>query len=148
MKVYIVTSGEYSGYGIEAVFTNEEQAELYCAIHPYCEIDEWEADKIKISPVDVYAVYEIRFDDKLKEIDAKSHLSIKSEKKVEIFENQYPYSACPQKPSYKVSVPVKKGTQKERAVKIARDYLYQYLMEQLDNEKAEVYKAWQEAGAV
>lgn len=31
MIVYVVTSGEYSEYGIEAVFDNKEQAELYCA---------------------------------------------------------------------------------------------------------------------
>lgn len=33
MKVYIVTSGVYSQYGIEAVFTNLEQAERFCAVH-------------------------------------------------------------------------------------------------------------------
>lgn len=31
MIIYVVTSGEYSDYGIEAVFDNKEQAELYCA---------------------------------------------------------------------------------------------------------------------
>ena len=31
MIVYVVTSGVYSDYGIEAVFDNKEQAELYCA---------------------------------------------------------------------------------------------------------------------
>lgn len=30
-KVYVVTSGCYSGYGIEAVFSTRELADLYCA---------------------------------------------------------------------------------------------------------------------
>lgn len=33
MKVYVVTDGCYSDYHIEAVFTDEEQAKLYCAAH-------------------------------------------------------------------------------------------------------------------
>lgn len=44
MIVYIVTSGEYSDYHIEAVLETREQAEAYCALHP-CgdqEIEEWE----------------------------------------------------------------------------------------------------------
>jgi len=34
MTVYIVTSGEYSDYGINAVFTSQEQAELYISTMP------------------------------------------------------------------------------------------------------------------
>lgn len=33
-KVYVVTRGDYSDYGIEAIFTNREAAEKYCAVHP------------------------------------------------------------------------------------------------------------------
>lgn len=33
MKVYIVTSGEYSSYGIERVFLDKEKAELYARLH-------------------------------------------------------------------------------------------------------------------
>lgn len=32
-KVYVVTRGDYSAYGIEAIFTNREAAEKYCAVH-------------------------------------------------------------------------------------------------------------------
>lgn len=32
MKVYIVTSGEYSDYGIRAAFDNREAAEAFCAL--------------------------------------------------------------------------------------------------------------------
>ena len=30
MKVYVITSGEYSGYGIRAVALSREKAELIC----------------------------------------------------------------------------------------------------------------------
>lgn len=48
MKVYIVTAGCYSDYRIEAVFTDEEQANLYCALHAghhdSPEVEEYETD--------------------------------------------------------------------------------------------------------
>jgi len=33
MKVYVVTAGEYSSYGIEAVFLDRDKAEVFCANH-------------------------------------------------------------------------------------------------------------------
>ena len=33
MIVYVVTTGSYSDYHIEAVFHDKEQAELFCATH-------------------------------------------------------------------------------------------------------------------
>lgn len=58
MKVYIVTSGEYSDYGIRRVFTNKEKAELYCAMHgggcdPYY-AEEWEVDDVEIDTTKPY----------------------------------------------------------------------------------------------
>ena len=40
--IYIVTSGCYSDYGIDAVFQNRDKAEAYCQCHPDTEIEEWE----------------------------------------------------------------------------------------------------------
>lgn len=46
--IYVVTSGEYSDYGIEAIFDTREKAELYCAYQnsaergETAEIEEWE----------------------------------------------------------------------------------------------------------
>ena len=50
MEIYIVTSGAYSDYRIDAVFTDKKQAELYCATKRFVdmEIEEWEADAEKI----------------------------------------------------------------------------------------------------
>ena len=47
MEIYIATSGEYSDYGIEEVFTDKKQAELYCATHGCC-LEVYEADRTKI----------------------------------------------------------------------------------------------------
>ena len=40
--IYIVTSGEYSDYSIDAVFQDKNKAEAYCKCHPDAEIEEWE----------------------------------------------------------------------------------------------------------
>lgn len=47
MEIYIATSGEYSDYGIEKVFTDKKQAELYCATHE-CRLEIYEADETRI----------------------------------------------------------------------------------------------------
>lgn len=40
--IYIVTSGCYSDYSIDAVFQNRDKAKAYCRCHPDAEIEEWE----------------------------------------------------------------------------------------------------------
>ena len=45
MIIYIATSGVYSDYCIEEVFTNKEQALIYCAANK-CELEEYEADRL------------------------------------------------------------------------------------------------------
>ena len=45
MKVYVVTSGEYSDYHIDAVFLDRKKALQYCAANGICEdvsVEEWE----------------------------------------------------------------------------------------------------------
>lgn len=51
MKVYIVTSGCYSDYSIDAVFTDRKKAEMYCAIHNEedQDIEEWETEDDSIT---------------------------------------------------------------------------------------------------
>lgn len=46
MKVYIVTSGCYSDYHINAVFLDKAQAEYYCALHKLedADIEEYDTD--------------------------------------------------------------------------------------------------------
>ena len=47
MEIYIATSGEYSDYGIEKVFTDKKQAKLYCATHECC-LEIYKADETRI----------------------------------------------------------------------------------------------------
>lgn len=46
--VYIVTSGEYSNYGIEAVFKDKLKAQTYCKCHEDCGIEEYYFNDDKI----------------------------------------------------------------------------------------------------
>ena len=51
MTLYIVTSGEYSDYHIDAVFLDKQKALQYCAANGICEdvsIEEWETYDDKI----------------------------------------------------------------------------------------------------
>lgn len=71
MKVYIVRYGEYSDQGIDAVFSNKEEAEKYCYVHNRITEDkynrkfrceEWDVDDciIKGKPIlDTYHVASI-----------------------------------------------------------------------------------------
>ena len=45
MKVYIVTSGSYSDYHIDEVFTDREQAYLYCAARNTAESGYYEVEE-------------------------------------------------------------------------------------------------------
>lgn len=76
MKVYIVTSGEYSDYHIDAVFTDKKKAETYYSAHnsegyPYF-IEVYDIDKYGISaPCGVYEYiyeYKIKIDLRTKDI--------------------------------------------------------------------------------
>ncbi len=60
-KVFVVTSGEYSDYHIDAVFSNIRDAEIFCANHDKGfygspEIEEYEID-IDVSQMDADIVY-------------------------------------------------------------------------------------------
>lgn len=53
MKIYIVTSGSYSDYHIDEVFTDPEQAYLYCAARNTAscgdyEVEEYDSDTCKL----------------------------------------------------------------------------------------------------
>lgn len=59
-KVYIVTSGEYSDYGIECVFSSRQKAEKYikeCDAYPPCRIEEYELDVVSDNNKFLYEVF-------------------------------------------------------------------------------------------
>lgn len=69
MKVYLVTSGTYSDYGVEAIFLDRQNAEAYCAArdtHSNCydlhSIEEWDNSDGNISVLPNSVVYVWRAD--------------------------------------------------------------------------------------
>lgn len=53
MTVYVVTAGEYSDYGICAVFTDKEKAEIYAAAYTDkrnedCYVEEYDTEEVEI----------------------------------------------------------------------------------------------------
>ena len=54
MKVYVITSGIYSDYGIEAVSLDKDDAERKCATlnnqrnDDFCEIEEYDTEDVKV----------------------------------------------------------------------------------------------------
>lgn len=130
MKVYICTSGEYSDYHIDAVFTDEEQAKLYCATHS-CEcdppgIEEWESDEVKLdTSLEIFEKWVARF-------NSEGHLSN--------FWNggftfKHPNSVskhCWRNIEYFVYVYLPEGTAEDKAKKILCDYFAKWKYEQME----------------
>lgn len=139
MKIYIATSGIYSDYHIDAVFTDKNQAEIYAAIHGNdafsIEIEEWDSDEIKLSPHEIYNLYEIRLTDEMKEVSVSDRLTI-SEKKPKIRKEKHDLGFCRFVYGYTAVFTTERDVSREQAVKIARDYIYQYRMEQIENDRA------------
>ena len=78
MKVYVVTSGCYSDYQIEAVFTDPDKANAYANLDSDREVEEYEADSVSIAEAEVNA--RIWYDPKKNEItgiDTGSYLQNK-----------------------------------------------------------------------
>ena len=60
MKIYVVTSGTYSNYGIDAVFTDREKAKQYANLDSGREIEEYESDPVEIEePHSVNVGYDV-----------------------------------------------------------------------------------------
>ena len=55
MKIYVVTSGSYSDYGIEAVYTDRDMAQAYANLDDGRSIEEYDADSVVVSSRPLYA---------------------------------------------------------------------------------------------
>ena len=55
MKIYVVTSGCYSDYHIEAVYTDEIKAKAYANLHSDRSVEEFEADTVRVTANPLYA---------------------------------------------------------------------------------------------
>lgn len=60
-KVYIVTSGEYSSYGIEKVFLDRNKAECWAGLQKWiCSVEEWDIEDDNFEmPNEIY--YGVKF---------------------------------------------------------------------------------------
>lgn len=80
MKIFIVTSGEYSDYHIDAVFSTEENAKKYAELHPgrFADIEEFDVDedmalinKIRDEKITIYKISMFK-DGKVREVKKES----------------------------------------------------------------------------
>lgn len=130
MKVYIVTSGSYSDYHIDRVFTDEQQAKLYCATHANdCEalgIEEWESDEVKLdTSLEIFEKWVARF-------DFEGHLL---NFWTDGFTFKQPNSVAKhswRRTEYFVHVYLPDGTAEEKAKKILCDYFAKWKYEQME----------------
>lgn len=53
-KVYVVTSGEYSDYCIEKVFSSRSKAHMYSLLDPDRRVEEYDVDDVEINVVSEY----------------------------------------------------------------------------------------------
>ncbi len=92
MTIYVVTQGEYSDYGIHAVFTDKQQAMLYAACHnddyyEPCMIEEYEADSVKIdTDKELFEKWQACFnsDSQLQDIDKLNGFFFKTPSEVNV----------------------------------------------------------------
>lgn len=128
MTVYIVTSGEYSDYHIDAVFDNMEQAELYCAVHECGEIEEWDTEAVKLEsdkPIKHRWIAIIHEDGELYRIS--HNLTIKDINSIADY--SYRLRGC-----YIVQATLDRDVSKEKALKIIFDRFAKWKYERLINQ--------------
>lgn len=90
-KVYVVTSGCYSDYAIDRIFSTKDAANLFIALHEddewtdYNEVEEWEVDSDTFDgSIEIEFCYTLSFKYyKKKDSFIKNHLSIMPTKKKE-----------------------------------------------------------------
>jgi len=66
-RVYIVTSGEYSDYRIEKVFSSHEKARLYSLLKHDRRVEEYDVDDIELNVISEYLL--VSYDYKYNQID-------------------------------------------------------------------------------
>lgn len=141
-KVYIVTSGEYSDYGVVAAFNTEEQAKLYCAIHENSldcpDILELEIENVENAGVPVMLYWIVRITENGSILSKESRYTIKNRTSVickgrDAWRNTTVYEVC---------FTVSEGKSVDVIDKIARDrlakYKYQKLVDEMEQLKTQM----------
>lgn len=132
MKVYVITSGSYSDYGIEAVALDKDEAERICAtlndgrkysFDDICYIEEWDTGEIKIeSACEIKTAFEMEVkyaDGKITYFDKDGYLTFRDINKIEVI--QYPKHN-----RIKITTTFPKGTDSEKAKKIMLDRIAEF----------------------
>lgn len=138
MKVYVITSGEYSDYGICAVTLDKEQAELlkirYSDKYDTAYIEEYDTDNYKMEADDIYKhMYRTSFNMN-HEIDSCNICSYINIKHGEVVDHTIRFKYGDGRRSYfnyNVIVFVE-AEDEDHAKKIAKDIYMKWLAEQND----------------
>ncbi len=122
MKVYVVTSGEYSDYHIDGVFDDLNRAEIYAAT-----IEDKYGDHVQIEEFDTEECHI----ESSKEVKKQWHFAISEKKNVcycsfaYTFRNVNTINFCTDR-RHHVYMTLKKDVSEEKAKKIAFDRLAEY----------------------
>lgn len=120
MKVYVVTSGEYSDYGINAVFIDEEQAKLYCATYErdYPTIEEFDTDDHKIKSDNVVKrLWEVDMYENGTPIRCRYSYTFKSVNNISHIPSRHDFY----KGYYQIAITLDNDIPREKAFKIIHD---------------------------
>ena len=120
MKVYVVTSGEYSDYSIDAVFIDEEKAKLYCAIHErdYPIIEKFDTDDVKIESDNIVKrLWEVDMYENGTVIHCKDRYTFKSVNNISHIPSRHDFY----KGYYQITITLDKDISREKAFKIIHD---------------------------
>lgn len=122
--IYIVTSGEYSDYHIDAVFLDKESAEIYCTIHngkenyDFCHIEEYSVSDVIKGNIEIYTAVSALFKQDGTVRIVETYFSEKREEKFEQWNSNYPYHLL---------FYTKKNATNKEIKKIARDKYAEYM---------------------
>ncbi len=74
MKIYIVTSGEYSDYDIERVFLDENKANKYAKMRAYSKVEEYETEENEFSEI-IYASISYQIENDKEDYNFTMHIT-------------------------------------------------------------------------
>lgn len=126
MKVYIVTSGEYSSYHIDAVFTDEVMANQYKNLDTGRNVEVFDADSVSVTNKSRDLVLYVTYDF---EIDTIESFSLTSDRDEEPYVSEWNTEFCfyliPSGPVYDDILEHERNS--ELLLKVARDRFHKYL---------------------
>lgn len=129
MKVYLITSGKYSDYHVDAVSLNEQEADRICAtlnnnrpLDMFCEVEEYDTDGIKvITQEEIKTRFRMRVEYKDGEERWFNEMGIVSENLNDISVKRYGGSD-----KIEITATLPRGTTEDKARKIMLDRIAEF----------------------